>query len=241
MLQTESICKRYGTTEALDQVSLQLHPGEILGLLGPNGAGKTTLIHALLGLIEPDGGTVRVFGLDPLSHRARLARRINYASATVNLITNLKVIQNMRIYARLYGLGGQSPQIDRCLDLFEIGHLKNKRAGQLSSGEQMRLNLARSLLNDPELLLLDEPTSSLDPDMADKVRVILKQQQREQGMAMLYTSHNMAEIEAMCDRILFLHKGAVIVAGTPAEIRRRIGKETLEEVFIHLSRRDPDN
>ena len=236
LLTADAVRKKYDSMWALDGVSLQLHRGEIVGLLGPNGAGKTTLIHTLLGLIKPDAGEVMVFGQNPLRHRASLARRLNFASATVNLATNLKVIQNMRLFARLYGLGGDSPQIDRCLDLFEIGHLKKQRAGQLSSGEQTRLNLARAFLNDPEILLLDEPTASLDPDMAAKVRAILKQQQRERGMAMIYTSHNMAEIETMCDRICFLQKGRVTAAGTSADIRKQVGKETLEEVFIHLSR-----
>lgn len=236
LLSANSVRKKYDGLWALDGVSLELRKGEIVGLLGPNGAGKTTLIHTLLGLIEPDAGAVRVFGQNPLRHRANLARRLNFASATVSLVTNLKVIQNMRLYARLYGLGAKSPQIDRCLELFEIGHLKKHRAGQLSSGEQTRLNLARAFLNEPELLLLDEPTASLDPDMAEKVRVILKQQQRERGMTMIYTSHNMAEIETMCDRICFLQKGKVAATGTSADIRKQVGKETLEEVFIHLSR-----
>ena len=236
ILAARAIRKKYDDTWALDGVSLELNSGETLGLLGPNGAGKTTLIHTLLGLIQPDGGTVALFGLNPLRHRARLAPRFNYASANVSLVTNLKVIQNMRLFARLYGLGGTSQQIDRCLDLFEIGHLKKQRAGELSSGEQTRLNLARAFLNNPELLLLDEPTSSLDPDMADKVRNILKRLQRERGMSMIYTSHNMQEVETMCDRICFLQKGRVIAAGTSADIRRHVGKETLEEVFIHLSR-----
>ncbi|MDP3920717.1 MAG: ABC transporter ATP-binding protein [Candidatus Omnitrophota bacterium] len=236
LIDAREICKNYGQTTALYNLSFRLKQGEILGLLGPNGAGKTTAIDIILGLLTPTSGEVRVLGKVPSRHRHSIASRINFCSGDSDLPANLKVCENLRIFARLYGVKHVEKKISALLKTFEIDHLGNRVAGALSSGEKTRLNLAKSLINDPVLLILDEPTSSLDPDMADKVRKIIKDVQVEKEMGILYTSHNMAEVEHLCDRAMFIHKGKKIVEGTPEEIRRHCSTSSLEEAFIKMVR-----
>jgi ABC-2 type transport system ATP-binding protein len=236
IVSVKNLCKRYPETKALDDLSFSLAPGEILGLLGPNGAGKTTAIHILLGLLSPSSGSVSVLGLSPLTQRHTLAKRINFGSAYANLPSNLKVIENLNIFASLYNVHNKKEKIGSLLELFEISHLKNRVTGALSSGEKTRLNLAKCLLNDPELLLLDEPTASLDPEMADKVRRTLKDIQTKKHMSLIYTSHNMPEVEQICDRILFIHQGKKITEGTPAEVMNNFNSLNLDQVFIKIVR-----
>ena len=236
LISAEKLSKQYGDTRALDGLSFELAAGEIVGLLGPNGAGKTTAIHIMLGLLEATGGDIRVFGLSPLTRRHEISRRLNFSSAYVQLPTNLKVSENLAIFSKLYGVRDAQKKIARLLELFEIAHLKNRLTGALSSGERTRVNLAKCLLNDPELLLLDEPTASLDPEMADTVRKILKRVQRETNTGILYTSHNMPEVEELCDRIYFIHEGRLIASGTPAEVLKTFESRNLEQVFIKIVR-----
>lgn len=236
LVSVNAISKSYGTTHALKNVSFTVSRGEILGFLGPNGAGKTTAIHILLGLLEPTSGDVSVFGLSPLTRRHDISKRLNFSSAYVQLPSNLKVIENMNIFARLYGVNDRNNKIRSLLELFEISHLAQRVTGALSSGEKTRLNLAKCLLNDPELLLLDEPTASLDPEMADTVRNTLKEIQLKSGMGIVYTSHNMPEVEKLCDRVLFINEGLVIAQGTPASVLKNFDSRTLEEVFIKIVR-----
>ena len=236
LITVKNLCKEYADTKALSDLSFELKRGEILGLLGPNGAGKTTAIHILLGLLSPTSGEVAVFGLSPLKHRHPISKRLNFSSAYVQLPTNLKVSENLKIFSKLYNVKNAPDRILMLLDLFEISHLKNRLTGALSSGEKTRLNLAKCLLNEPELLLLDEPTASLDPEMADTVRKILKKIQRETGIGVLYTSHNMPEVEEICDRVLFIHEGRTIAAGSPVEVMRAFESKTLEQVFIKIVR-----
>jgi ABC-2 type transport system ATP-binding protein len=236
LILTSNVSKDYADTKALDRLSFSLQSGQIVGLLGPNGAGKTTAIHILLGLLEATGGEVRVFGLSPVRDRHLIAQRLNFCSAYVHLPTNLKIIENLRIFAKIYRVQNPDKKIASLLELFEISHLKNRLTGALSSGEKTRLNLAKCLLNDPELLLLDEPTASLDPEMADTVRKTLKRIQTENHMGILYTSHNMPEVEEICDRILFIHKGKTIAEGTPDEVLKTFESKTLEQVFIKIVR-----
>jgi ABC-2 type transport system ATP-binding protein len=233
---TEKLTKAFPDILALDGIDLTVRRGEIVGLLGPNGAGKTTLINILLGLLTPTSGTVEVFGLSPLEHRARIAHRLNFSSAYVQLPSNLKVSENLRVFSDLYGIADAKRKVTEVLELFEIDGLKKRLSGALSSGEKTRLNLAKSLLNDPELLLLDEPTSSLDPNIADSVRKTLKKIQKEKKIGMLYTSHNMREVEELCDRIFFIHEGRAIAQGTCAELLERFKSRTLDQVFIKLVR-----
>ena len=231
-----NLCKSYSDTKALDGLSFELNSGEIVGLLGPNGAGKTTAIHIVLGLLSATRGDIRVFGMSPLTHRHEISERLNFSSAYVQLPTNLKVMENLSIFSKLYHVPNAKKKISELLDLFEITHLKDRLTGALSSGEKTRVNLAKCLLNSPELLLLDEPTASLDPEMADTVRKSLKKIQRETNTGILYTSHNMPEVEEICDRIYFIHEGRLIASGTPAEVLKTFEMKNLEEVFIRIVR-----
>lgn len=228
--------KTFSAVTAVDNLSFTVQPGEIVGLLGANGAGKTTAIHILLGLTTPTSGSVNLFGLDIASHRSAILQRCNFSSAYSNLPMNLRVWENLRIFSLLYNVPDWKRKSRELLDLFEISHLQNQISGHLSSGESTRLNLCKALLNDPELLLLDEPTASLDPDMADKLRKSLRKIQKERGIAMLYTSHNMRDVEEVCDRVLFLSRGRVIGAGTPGEIVTQFRQKSLEDVFIAVAR-----
>lgn len=237
LVRAENLCKSYGETKALSGLNFTLDRGQIVGLLGPNGAGKTTAIHLLVGLLTPSSGEARVFGLSPLSQRHAISQRLNFCSAYVQLPSNLKVIENLEIFARLYGVPDRRRKIDWLLELFEIAKLKNRVTGALSSGEKTRLNLAKCLLNNPELLLLDEPTASLDPEMADTVRQTLKSIQRQSNMGILYTSHNMPEVEALCDRVIFIHEGRTIADGTPRQVMENFSSRNLDEVFIKIVRR----
>ncbi|MCS7063670.1 MAG: ABC transporter ATP-binding protein [Methylacidiphilales bacterium] len=236
VLEVSGVTKVFKKKKALDGVSFSISRGEILGLLGPNGAGKTTLISILLGLTLPTSGTVQIFGLPLERHRVAILRRCNFSSAYVSLPTNLTVVENLRIFATLYGVKNKEATIASLLETLEISHLRTQITGRLSAGESTRVNLAKALLNNPEILFLDEPSASLDPDMADKVRTLLRRIHAERGMTMLYTSHNMRDVEVMCDRVIFLSRGRVIAEGTPQEITRRFNASCLENVFIRIAR-----
>ena len=236
IIDVQDLRKVFGATVAIEHLSFQVQPGEIVGFLGPNGAGKTTAIAILLGLITPTSGTVRIFGLDFERHRVDILRRSNFSSAYVSLPTNLKVIENLRVFARMYGVKRSESVIASLLDSMEVSHLQERITGQLSAGESTRVNLCKAFLNDPQVLLLDEPTASLDPDMADKVRKLLRRVQQERGLSMLYTSHNMRDVEEVCDRVLFLSRGKIIASGTPQQIMDQFKEDSLEEVFIRVAR-----
>ncbi len=236
VLEAERLVKRFGSFTALGMLTFTLGRGESLGLLGVNGAGKTTAMNLLLGLTTPTAGSVRVFGQDLWQHRVAILQRVNFSSAYTSLPSNLLVWQNLLVFARLYRVPAPRRKIDELLDLLDIAHLRKAVTGRLSSGEATRVNLAKALLNDPELLLLDEPTASLDPDIADRVRKLLRRLQREKGLTLLYTSHNMRDIEEVCDRILFLHSGKVLAEGAPEQVRTRFNRSSLEEVFIGVAR-----
>lgn len=235
VLEARALTREFDGVRALDAFSFQLHRGEVLGLLGANGAGKTTAMNMLLGLTTPTSGKIEVFGKDLQTHRVEVLRRMNFSSAYTSLPGNLAVWQNLTVFARIYGVPNPKQKIASLLELLEISDLRDRVTGQLSAGESTRLNLCKALLNDPDLLLLDEPTASLDPDIADKVRKVVRKVQQERGMAILYTSHNMRDIEEVCDRVIFLHKGKVVTQGTPDEIKQR-SQSSLEDVFIQIAR-----
>lgn len=236
LVELDGVGKDFDGVRALDDVSFSVGGGEILGLLGPNGAGKTTALHILLGILNPSRGRARVLGYSPFEQRYDIYPRVNFTSAYVQLPFNLTVERNLRIFAELYGVAEPARKVGELIERLGLGPLAKARAGTLSSGEQTRLNLAKSLLNDPEVLFLDEPTASLDPDMADRVRELLKSIRKERGVTMIYTSHNMAEVEELCDRVVFINKGKKIAEGTPGQIRESFGEASLERVFLKVSR-----
>jgi ABC-2 type transport system ATP-binding protein len=236
LVDVQNLRKEFDGTVAVADVSFNVQHGEIVGVLGANGAGKTTTIQILLGLIKPSSGKITVFGKDLERHRIEILQRSNFSSAYTGLPSNLKVWENLLIFARIYGVRNHRQKIDELLDMFEITHLRNKITGHLSSGESTRVNLCKSLLNDPELLMLDEPTASLDPDIADKVRKLLRRIQDERKITMIYTSHNMRDVEEVCDRVLFMHKGRIIAEGTPEGVKDQFNQTSLEDVFISVAR-----
>jgi len=232
--------KTFPRATALDGVSFVVRPGEVVGLLGANGAGKTTTLHILLGLIRPTAGSVALFGADPHARGKAALRRVGFASPEALMDWRLTVEENLRVYAGLYGLarGAVAGTIER----FELGPLARQPFGELSLGQQTRAGLARALMHDPDLLILDEPTASLDPDIADRTRRLLLEVRRERGLAILYSSHNMGEVEEACDRVIFVHHGRVVAEGTPLAVSRQVlGSDALdaasmEEVFLKISR-----
>ncbi len=234
--EVSQLTKRFGGLTALDSLSFKVCRGDILGLLGPNGAGKTTAIHCMLGLITPSSGSIRIMGHDIARHRRKILAQVNFSSAYTALPSNLTVRENLIVFARLYGLKSAWERINTLLELFEIEETKDQITGSLSSGQLTRLNLCKAFLNDPEILFLDEPTASLDPDIAAKVRERLQELQRQRGLTMIYTSHNMQEVEQMCDRVIFLAKGRIVMQGPPAEIIRNSKSRSLEDLFITIAR-----
>jgi ABC-2 type transport system ATP-binding protein len=236
VLLVEDLTKVFNGVTAVDRLSFRVERGEIVGILGANGAGKTTTLQMILGLIRPTSGRIEIFGQELERHRIAILNRMNFAAVGVNLPMNLRVGQNLWVFAKLYGVKAARRRVDEVLRLLEIAPLREAVTGRLSSGELSRVNLGKALLNRPELLLLDEPTASLDPDMADKVRKVLRRVQQEDGVTMLYTSHNMRDIEEICDRVLFLHNGRLLAEGTPAQIVERFHSRSLEEVFIRIAR-----
>lgn len=240
VLQVTNLRKRFGDFTAVDDVSFSMQPGEILGLLGPNGAGKTTTIHMLLGLITPTAGSIRVFGLDLSTHRETILERVNFSSTYISMPQSLTVEENLWVVARLYGMADIARRVDQVLKKLEIEELRRKVTRHLSSGQLTRLTLAKAFLTEPKILFLDEPTASLDPDIAQKIRALLKEARRSSGISILYTSHNMREMEEMSDRIIFLQRGKIVAEGTARQIVARFGQADLEEVFLKLARESKD-
>lgn len=236
VLKVSKLTKRFGNFTAVDGVSFDIHPGEILGLLGPNGAGKTTTIQMLLGVVTPTSGSIEAFGLDLFTHREAVLQQINFSSTYIAMPQSLTVEENLWVVARLYGVTDIADRVDQIVAKLEMKEFRQKVTRKLSSGQLTRLTLAKALLTGPRLLFLDEPTASLDPDIAHKIRSILKEEQRSSGLSILYTSHNMREMEEMSDRIIFLQRGRLVAEGTAQAIIERFGKADLEEVFLNLAR-----
>jgi len=230
------LTKRFGELPAVDGLSFSVVRGEIFGLLGPNGAGKTTTIQLLLGLTTPTAGDIRVLGMKMPSDRFAILSRVNFSSAYISLPSNLTVRENLRVFAGLYSVRRPQSRIDSLLELFEVTDAAGRTTGALSSGQLTRVNLCKAFLNDPEVLFLDEPTASLDPDIAEKVRSILQRLRQERGVTIIYTSHNMREVELLCDRVLFLAKGRAVAEGPPRDVIERARSASLEDVFIAIAR-----
>ncbi|HEY0675173.1 MAG TPA: ABC transporter ATP-binding protein [Immundisolibacter sp.] len=235
VLTVGGLAKSYGGRPAVDGVSFSVARDEIVGLLGPNGAGKTTIISMVLGLLEPDAGRVTIDGIDLARRRAAALSRANFAAVYAPLPGNLTVRQNLRFFAGVYGLPRAAVRVDTLLEQFELEALADRRCGLLSSGEQARVGLAKAMLNTPALLLLDEPTASLDPAAAQALRARIVGLTRGQGRGALWTSHNMAEVEAVCDRVLLLWKGRILLQGEPRALVRAQGETSLEALFLRLA------
>ncbi len=236
VLSLASLCKRYGQTVAVDGVSFEVRRNEIVGLLGPNGAGKTTIINMVLGILEPTAGTIQIEGLDIGTHRGQALERTNFTAVYAPLPGNLTVYQNLRFFGLLYGVRHLADRIDEVLEQFDIARFRHTKCGVLSSGEQTRAGLAKAMLNQPHLLLLDEPTASLDPASARDIRAKICEFAGHEAVGVLWTSHNMVEVEKVCDRVLFLSHGKILLEGDPKTLAHEYGKETLEDLFIAVAR-----
>ena len=236
VLNVSNLTKRFGDFTAVNGVSFEIKPGEILGLLGPNGAGKTTTIQMLLGVVTPSAGSIHMFGLDLSTHRETILQQVNFSSTYISMPQSLTVEENLRVVARLYGMSDVSRRVNAIVEKLEMEEFRGKVTRKLSSGQMTRLTLAKALLTEPRILFLDEPTASLDPDVAQKIRAILKETRQTAGLSILYTSHNMREMEEMSDRIIFLQRGRIVAEGTAQEIVARFGKADLEEVFLKFAR-----
>ena len=240
LLEIADLTKDFGGFRAVDGVSFCVRAGEIVGLLGANGAGKSTTVHMLLGFILPTAGRIRLFGLDPLQHREAVMTRVNFISPYVGFPMRLSVFENLLVYAKLYAVQNARAKIGDLLDLFDIADVANKRYAQLSSGEATRVGLCKAFLNDPDLLILDEPLASLDPRAAAHVKQLLVERQRR--LTVLLTSHNMIHVEEICPRVIFLDRGRVVADGSPLEVTRTMlsAERTvpaLREIFLSMDGR----
>jgi ABC-2 type transport system ATP-binding protein len=239
-IRVEDLSKRYGEVVAVDRLSFEVRAGSTTALLGANGAGKTTTIAMILGLLAASAGRITVLGEEVPRHRARVLGRMNFSSPYVDLPLRLSARQNLLVYADLYRVDRAPARIrDLAADL-DLLDLLERPTGRLSAGQKTRLMLAKALINQPELLLLDEPTASLDPDTADVIRGYLERYQREHGATVLLASHNMAEVERLCSNVLMLKRGRLVDQGAPAELLRRYGRANLEQVFLDIARRPGD-
>ena len=241
VLEVKNLTKKFGKINALNGISFSLEEGQILGFLGPNGAGKSTTINCLLGVISPDEGEIRIFGRELFKNKSELMKDVNYCSAEYNIAWSLSVWEALFVYCKLYGVSDYKKRIDEVLEQFEAREFKKQLVRNLSFGQRARISLCKALLNKPKLLLLDEPMASMDPDVVDKGIELIRRVQKENKIAILYTSHNMWEIEEMAQKVIFVNHGRVIASGTPLELTQqelKLGAKepNLREVFIKLSR-----
>ena len=235
-LQIINLSKAYDAKEAVKNISFKLSQNEIVGILGPNGCGKTTTIGMILGLLKPTSGKILINGIEIESHRVKLLNKLNFISPYIELPKKLTVRQNLEVYGRLYDVNKLKIKIDYLCEKLRLYEFINKITGELSSGQKNRVSLAKSIINDPEVLLLDEPTASLDPETGDFVRSFLEEYQREKKTSILLASHNMSEVERLCSSVLMMNKGAIIDQGTPGELINKHGRKNMEEVFLKLTR-----
>ncbi|MEE9614165.1 MAG: ABC transporter ATP-binding protein [Thermodesulfobacteriota bacterium] len=238
LVEVKGLTKLFNGFRAVDDISFEVARGEIVGLVGPNGAGKTTTLQMLLGLTTPTGGEIKIFGLDLRRHTGEILSRVNFSSSYVSLPYSLTVRENLTVFAKLYEIKEREKKIRGLLETFEIAEIADEPTRRLSSGQITRVCLVKALLNDPEVLFLDEPTASLDPDMADKTRKLLKRINLERSLSILYTSHNMREMEEMCDRIIFLDRGRILATGRVDEVVEKFRGADLEEVFLKIARKE---
>ena len=236
VLAVRGLAKRYAATVAVDGVSFEVRRNEIVGLLGPNGAGKTTTLNMIMGVLEPSAGSIAIEGIDLAKDRAGALARTNFAAVYAPLPGNLTVRQNLTWFGLLYDVRDLRERIAKMLALFDLEHFVDTKCGVLSSGEQTRVSLAKAMLNEPTLLLLDEPTASLYPATAQELRAVIRGIAERGNGGILWTSHNMYEVEDVCDRVLFLSRGKILLEGDPRTLPGEHGAGSLEELFIQLAR-----
>lgn len=235
-IEVRNLRKAFGEVVAVDDLTFDVPKGQVVGLLGGNGAGKTTTLSMLLSLLIPTSGHITVLGEDIARHRYRVLGRMNFSSPYVDLPHRLSVRQNLEVYARLYGVRDVKGRVAALAERMDFAHLMKRPVGQLSAGQKTRVALAKALVNDPEVLLLDEPTASLDPDSADWMRGLLRDYQDETGASILLASHNMVEVERLCSQVLLMQTGRIVERGSPQELIDRYGRESMEEVFLDIAR-----
>jgi len=236
VIQVEDLRKHYGTVRAVDGISFMVTRNATCALLGGNGAGKTTTIAMLLGLLLPTSGQIRILGEEMPRYQQRMLPRMNFSSPYVDLPQRLTVAENLTVYARLYGVRRVRERLTTLGQELDIAAFFQRPYGSLSAGQKTRVVLAKALLNEPEVLLLDEPTASLDPDTADRMRSILTDYQRRSGATLLLASHNMSEVERLCDQVIMLRNGSIVATGAPHELIHRYGRKDMEEVFLDIAR-----
>lgn len=235
-LHVENLCKAFAGQMAVDGISFTVATGSTTALLGGNGAGKTTTISMLLGLLLPDSGSIRVLGEDMVRHRYRVLPRVNFSSPYVELPHRLSVAENLTVYGHLYGIPALKHRIAQLAEELDLTDILKRPSGRLSAGQKTRVALAKSMLNQPELLFLDEPTASLDPDTADWVRGYFRAYQQRTGATILLASHNMAEVERLCDQVLMMKQGRIVDTGSPADLLQRYDRDDMEQVFLDIAR-----
>ncbi len=236
LVSVNNLSKKFSTFEAVKEISFCINESEILGLLGPNGCGKTTTIGMMLGLLKPTSGEVIINGLNVEKNRINLLKKMNFISPYIELPKKLTVKENLMVYGKLYSINGINNRIDYLTETLRLSEFINKKTGELSSGQKNRVSLAKAVVNDPDILLLDEPTASLDPETGDFVRTFIEKISSEKKMSILLASHNMNEVKRLCKSILMMKDGKIIDRGTPSEIINKHGKKNLEEVFLKLNR-----
>ena len=236
LVSVNNLSKNFSSFEAVKEISFSINESEILGLLGPNGCGKTTTIGMMLGLLKPTSGEVIINGLNVEKNRINLLKKMNFISPYIELPKKLTVKENLMVYGKLYSVYDINNRIDYLTETLRLGEFINKKTGELSSGQKNRVSLAKAVVNDPDILLLDEPTASLDPETGDFVRTFIEKISSEKKMSILLASHNMNEVKRLCKSILMMKDGKIIDRGTPSEIINKHGKKNLEEVFLKLNR-----
>ena len=232
----ENLSKNYSENKAVENISFKIAENEIVGLLGPNGCGKTTTIAMILGLLKPSKGEILIDGMNIEKNRIKLLHKMNFISPYIELPKKLTVKENFIVYARLYSVKNINERISYLSETLRLNDFLNKKTGELSSGQKNRVSLAKALINNPSILLLDEPTASLDPETGDFVRTFLENYKKEKKISILLASHNMSEVERLCASVLMMKEGKIIDKGTPAELIEKHGRKNLEEVFLKLTR-----
>ena len=231
-----NLSKIYATKKAVSKINFKINENEMVGLLGPNGCGKTTTIGMILGLLKPTSGSVLINGINIEDDKISLLRKMNFISPYIELPKKLKVKQNLIVYGKLYNISNIDERIDYLADKLRLKGLLDKITGELSSGQKNRVSLAKALINDPSVLLLDEPTASLDPETGDFVRTFLENYKKEKKISVLLASHNMEEVKRLCSSILMMKDGMIVDSGTPDELIGKYGRKNLEEVFLEIAR-----